>query len=81
VDSSAGLAFLGAQGDIWDAQKDMALAGIGSIIAMIVTLGLTLLIDPNAPRELRESFRIPPDDHPIGERQVMRWFRRCRKKR
>ena len=32
-----GIAFLGAQGDIWDAQKDMALAGLGSIITMIVT--------------------------------------------
>src|SRR3989338_10145353 len=28
VDPSAGLAFLGAQGDVWDAQKDMLLAGI-----------------------------------------------------
>lgn len=77
VDSSAGIAFLGAQGDIWDAQKDMALAGIGSILAMLVTLAFTLLIDPHAPKELRESFRIPPDDHPIGERQVMGWLRRC----
>lgn len=33
-----GLAFLGAQGDIWDAQKDMLLAGIGAIIAMLLTL-------------------------------------------
>jgi putative membrane protein len=81
VDASAGLAFLGAQGDIWDAQKDMAIAGLGSIVAMIVTLILTLLIDPNAPKELRESFRIPPDDHPIGERQLATWFRRCLKRR
>lgn len=29
VDLSAGLAFLGSQGDIWDAQKDMLMAGIG----------------------------------------------------
>lgn len=76
VDASAGLAFLGAQGDVWDAQKDMAIAGLGSIIAMVVTLLLTLLVDPSAPRELKESFRIPPDDRPIGERQLMAWFRR-----
>jgi putative membrane protein len=75
VDSSAGLAFLGAQGDIWDAQKDMAMAGIGSIMAMVITLILTWLIDPNAPKEMRESFRIPPDDHPIGERQLLTWIR------
>jgi putative membrane protein len=76
VDASAGLAFLGAQGDVWDAQKDMALAGLGAILAMVVTLLLTLLVDPGAPAELKESFRIPPDDRPIGERQLMAWFRR-----
>lgn len=31
-----GVAYLGTQGDVWDAQKDMFLAGIGSIIAMLV---------------------------------------------
>ncbi len=36
VDPEAGLAFLGAQGDVWDAQKDMALAGIGAAIAMLM---------------------------------------------
>ena len=36
VDPSAGLAFLGAQGDVWDAQKDMALAVIGAGIALSI---------------------------------------------
>ncbi len=27
--------FLGAQGDVWDSQKDMALAGIGAIVALL----------------------------------------------
>ena len=31
ADSKAGTAFLGSQGDPWDAQKDMLAAGIGSI--------------------------------------------------
>lgn len=31
-----GQAFLGTQGDIWDAQKDMALAGLGSLIAIMI---------------------------------------------
>lgn len=77
VNASAGLAFLGAQGDVWDAQKDMAMAGLGSVVAMVITLLLTLLADPQAPRELKESFRIPPDDQPIGERQLIAWIRRC----
>jgi putative membrane protein len=29
-----GIAYLGAQGDAWDAQKDMALAGVGALVAM-----------------------------------------------
>ena len=32
-----GVAYLGSQGDVWDAQKDMALAGFGSILPMAVT--------------------------------------------
>ncbi|MHA6246846.1 DUF2238 domain-containing protein [Pontibacter sp. CAU 1760] len=31
-----GMDFLGMQGDIWDAQKDIALALVGAIIAMVV---------------------------------------------
>lgn len=33
----SGAAYLGAQGDEWDAQKDMGLATLGSLIAMAVT--------------------------------------------
>ena len=31
-------AYNGQQGDPWDAQKDMAMAGLGALIAMTVTL-------------------------------------------
>ena len=31
-----GQAFLGSQGDPWDAQKDMALASLGALLAMLV---------------------------------------------
>jgi putative membrane protein len=30
-----GIAYVGAQGDVWDAQKDMALAGSGALLAVI----------------------------------------------
>jgi putative membrane protein len=30
-----GLSFLGVQGDIWDAQKDMLMQSIGAIIGLI----------------------------------------------
>lgn len=32
-----GAAFLGTQGDIWDAHKDMALAGIGALLGVLIT--------------------------------------------
>ncbi len=31
-----GIAFLGTQGDVWDAQKDMALAHLGSLLALLL---------------------------------------------
>lgn len=36
ADSSAGIAVLGSQGDVWDAQKDMLSDGLGSIFASLV---------------------------------------------
>jgi putative membrane protein len=39
-----GTAYLGTQGDVWDAQKDMALAGLGVLLAMtLLTLVNTWL--------------------------------------
>jgi putative membrane protein len=37
VGGDLGVAYLGTQGDVWDAQKDMALAGFGSVLAMAAT--------------------------------------------
>jgi putative membrane protein len=37
VNPELGDAYLGTQGDIWDAQKDMTLATIGSVVAMLIT--------------------------------------------
>lgn len=34
-----GIAYLGTQGDVWDAQKDMALAGGGAILIMLLLAG------------------------------------------
>jgi putative membrane protein len=40
VGGDLGVAYLGTQGDVWDAQKDMALAGFGSILAMAATFAV-----------------------------------------
>jgi putative membrane protein len=35
VDPAAGTAYLGTQGDVWDAQKDMACALVGALVAAL----------------------------------------------
>ncbi|PLX44224.1 MAG: DUF2238 domain-containing protein [Deltaproteobacteria bacterium] len=76
VNSEAGIAYLGAQGDIWDAQKDMALAGLGAFIAMFITMLIAFKINPETVREFRQSFKIDKDDRPIGEIQLKEWWQR-----
>jgi uncharacterized membrane protein YjdF len=36
ADPAAGTAYLGTQGDAWDAEKDMACALVGSLLAAVV---------------------------------------------
>jgi putative membrane protein len=69
-----GLAFLGTQGDVWDAQKDMLLAGTGAIVAMLIVFLLNLWLNPNARTEIRDSLRVPPDDQPMGESKLEEWL-------
>ena len=38
VSPELGNAYLGTQGDIWDAQRDMLAATAGSVLAMIITM-------------------------------------------
>ena len=45
VDPELGTAFLGTQGDEWDAQKDMSLAMTGSIISLAVTAAFWRFLD------------------------------------
>ena len=39
LDPAGGDAFLGTQGDVWDAQKDMLWAGIGAVTALLTLRG------------------------------------------
>ncbi len=39
-----GVAYLGTQGDVWDAQKDMALACSGAVVAMLFTNGMKRIL-------------------------------------
>jgi putative membrane protein len=66
ADPSAGATYLGAQGDIWDAQKDMALAGLGALIAMTIIAAINWWYDPNFWSEIKEGFRVK-NQRPLGE--------------
>lgn len=57
VDPEAGIAFLGSQGDVWDAQKDMGLAGLGALIAMLIVAGAHAYRREDFWREMKESVR------------------------
>lgn len=71
VDPAAGLAFLGSQGDVWDAQKDMTMAGIGALLAMFVIALINLRYDKGFWREMKASFKIDSrTDAPLGERKL-----------
>ncbi|MGH8631758.1 MAG: DUF2238 domain-containing protein [Burkholderiales bacterium] len=66
-----GQAFLGTQGDIWDAHKDMALASTGALIAMLVTAGLNYSVQRDFAVEWVESLRVK-DIRPLGEDEFAR---------
>jgi putative membrane protein len=41
AEEGQGSAYLGMQGDMWDAQKDMALGAAGAMLAMTIAVNLT----------------------------------------
>jgi putative membrane protein len=67
VSPDAGSAFLGTQGDEWDAQKDMLAAGMGALIAMTVIVLINARLDKHFWRDWRASFHLRKDDEPLGE--------------
>lgn len=74
-----GMAYLGTQGDIWDAHKDMALASLGALIAMLVVVALNLRLQRDFAREWADSLRVK-HVRPLGETAIaimlkQRWRR------
>lgn len=66
-----GVAYLGTQGDPWDAHKDMALATLGAILAMLLTALINLRFQRDFAREWAESLRVK-GKRPLGEEQIRR---------
>jgi len=63
----AGAAFLGSQGDIWDAQKDMLVAIVGSLGTLFMVMIVHMIYNRDFYHEFKESFKLPKDDKPMGE--------------
>jgi len=61
-----GAAYLGTQGDIWDAHKDMALASLGALIAMLITAAVNRRMQRDFANEWAESIRVKRRK-PLGE--------------
>ena len=66
-----GMAYLGTQGDIWDAHKDMALASLGALIAMSITAAINVVIQRDFAREWAESLSVKHKE-PLGEDEIAR---------
>jgi len=66
-----GVAYLGTQGDIWDAHKDMLLATLGAALALTLTAAIHRRLDRDFQREWAESLRVK-HAAPLGEVEVER---------
>lgn len=66
-----GQAYLGTQGDVWDAHKDMLLATLGALLALGSTALVHRSLDRDFQREWAESLRVKQKT-PLGEAETSR---------
>jgi putative membrane protein len=66
-----GAAYLGTQGDVWDAHKDMALASLGALIAMVATALINRHMQRDFAGEWAESIRVKRKK-PLGEEAIVK---------
>jgi len=59
-----GMNYLGTQGDIWDAHKDMALAGLGALIAILIIAALTARMQRDYAREWSHQMKSRANGQP-----------------
>jgi putative membrane protein len=69
-----GIAYLGTQGDVWDAHKDMALASLGALLAMIITALINVHLQRDFAREWNNSLKIK-GKQPLGEDEIRRMLK------
>jgi putative membrane protein len=71
VGSDLGNAYLGTQGDEWDAQKDMLLATLGAAIALSIAATIHRSLDRDFQSDWAESLRVRKKT-PLGEEAIAR---------
>jgi putative membrane protein len=62
-----GMAYLGTQGDVWDAHKDMGLASLGALISMSVAAIVNRSLQHDFALEWADSLRVK-QRRPLGNR-------------
>lgn len=66
-----GMAYLGTQGDVWDSHKDMALASLGALAAMLLVMAINVAWQRDFAYEWSESVRVKKAQ-PLGELEIER---------
>jgi putative membrane protein len=72
-----GMAYLGTQGDVWDAHKDMALASGGALLSMCITAVINWRLQRDFAAEWSDSLRVR-DIGPLGEEAIASMLRERR---
>ncbi len=80
VAPDVGQSYLGTQGDVWDAQKDCALATLGGLIAMTTTALVNARYKRDFAEDFWESLRVKRQA-PLGEVEFDRMTREENKKK
>ena len=74
---NTGMAYLGTQGDPWDSHKDMALASLGALLAMLVTALINWRTQRDFGREWALSLKVH-HPQPLGEEALARRARHAK---
>jgi putative membrane protein len=68
------LDYLGTQGDVWDAHKDMTLATLGALVTMGITATMNWRLQRDFALEWSESLRVK-SRQPLGEEAIAAMLR------
>jgi putative membrane protein len=68
-----GMAYLGIQGDIWDAHQDSLAATVGALLATLIVAAVHMSVDRDFSREWVESLSVKHRE-PLGEVAIERYL-------